>query len=104
LAARKMRQGRGVSFATWSPRRCARLSEVRAAIAGEIQDAGGIEAVRSALTRIFECFVIRRSKKSVHVELAWLGEGDLVIEPVVKEQFHRGIFGESPPAAAPGTA
>jgi len=31
--------------------------------------------------------VIRRRVKGVHVELAWLGEGDLVIEPVVKEQF-----------------
>ena len=67
-----------------------RLSEIRAAIAGEIQDASGIEAVRAALARIFECFVIRRRVKGVHVELAWLGEDDLVIEPVVKEQFIEG--------------
>lgn len=67
-----------------------RLSEIRAAIAGEIQDASGVDAVRAALARIFDCFVIRRRAKGVHVELAWVGDGDLVIEPVVKEQVIEG--------------
>ncbi len=35
-----------------------RLTEIRKAIAGEIQDAEGIDAVRAALTRLFESFTL----------------------------------------------
>lgn len=59
------------------------LAEIRRAIAGEVRDAGGVGAVRAALARAFECFVIRRDVQSTHAELAWVG--DYMIEPVVRE-------------------
>jgi len=65
-----------------------RLSELRALIAGEVNDADGLEAVRAALTRMFEQFVIRRQSPRVHVEL--IVAPQLVIEPVVREQAVEG--------------
>jgi hypothetical protein len=65
-----------------------RLSEIRALIAGEIRDATGLDAVRAALARTFELFVIRRSAERVHVEL--IVEPQLVIEPVVRERAVEG--------------
>ncbi len=50
--------------ATWGELRdveedtLAKLADLRRAIAGEVQDAGGIDAVRGALARLFEDFVI----------------------------------------------
>lgn len=55
------------------------LAEIRAAIAGEITDAEGVEAVRAVLGRMFECFVLHRSTpERVHVELV----GQPWIEPI----------------------
>ncbi|HUB98524.1 MAG TPA: recombinase family protein [Solirubrobacterales bacterium] len=64
----------------------AKLADLRKAMAGEINDAEGTDAVRAALSRLFEHFVIRRpeSGQRIHAELAWLG--DLYIEPVPREQ------------------
>jgi hypothetical protein len=67
-----------------------RITEIRAAIAGEITDADGVDAVRAALARLFERFEIRRRADRVHIELAWLGDGGLLIEPVVREQVIEG--------------
>jgi site-specific DNA recombinase len=61
-----------------------RLSEVRAAIAGDVQGAEGLDGVRAALARTFDHFVLRRRVPRVHVEL--VADADLVIEPVVREQ------------------
>jgi site-specific DNA recombinase len=65
-----------------------RLSEIRALIAGEIKNASGLDAVRSALTRTFESFLIRRRAQRVHVEL--IVEPELVIEPVVRQRAVQG--------------
>jgi DNA invertase Pin-like site-specific DNA recombinase len=65
-----------------------RLSEIRAVIAGEVRDAEGLEAVRAALARTFERFVIRRRVPRVHVEL--VADAQLVIEPVVREHALSG--------------
>ena len=64
------------------------LAEIRRAIAGEVRDAEGVDAVRAALARAFECFVIHRDAQSTHAELAWVG--DYTIEPVVREQAVEG--------------
>jgi site-specific DNA recombinase len=65
-----------------------RLSEIRALIAGEVRDASGLDAVRAALTRTFDKFVIRRETQRVHVEL--IVHPRLVIEPVVRDQAVEG--------------
>jgi hypothetical protein len=60
------------------------LSGVRRAIAGEVRDAEGIDAVRAALSRLFERFVLHGGIPSrAHVEL--IREG-FWIEPIVREQ------------------
>jgi hypothetical protein len=64
------------------------LAEIRRAIAGEVRDAEGVDAVRAALARAFECFVIHRDVQSTHAELAWVG--DYMIEPVVREHAVEG--------------
>lgn len=64
------------------------LAEIRRAIAGEVRDAEGVGAVRAALARAFECFVIHRDVQSTHAELAWVG--DYMIEPVVREHAVEG--------------
>lgn len=61
-----------------------RLSEIRAVIAGEVRDTGSLDAVRAALGRTFEHFVIRRFIPRIHVEL--IADACLVIEPVVRDQ------------------
>jgi hypothetical protein len=65
-----------------------RISEIRALIAGEIKGAEGLDAVRAALARMFEHFVIRRQTQRVNVEL--IVAPQLVIEPVVRERAIEG--------------
>jgi DNA invertase Pin-like site-specific DNA recombinase len=67
------------------------LSAIRQAIAGEVADASSsIDAVRAALTRLFEAFVVQEVAlgQRVHADLAW--RGGFVIEPVVREQAVEG--------------
>jgi hypothetical protein len=65
-----------------------RLTEIRRAIAGEVKDAAGTEAVRAALSRLFDGFVLHRSKpQRVNVELADEGWW---IEPLVKPRAVAG--------------
>jgi DNA invertase Pin-like site-specific DNA recombinase len=65
-----------------------RLAQIRAAIAGDVQDADGIEAVRAALTRQFERFVIHDSVPArAHVELI---NADFWIEPVMRAKAVEG--------------
>ncbi len=68
----------------------AMLSDIRKAVAGEREDTDGIDVVRAALVRLFEGFRLRRvgPASQVHADLAWLG--DLVIDPVVREQAVEG--------------
>jgi len=65
-----------------------RLSRIRAVIAGEVRDAQGLDAVRAALNRTFERFVLRRATRRVHVEL--IADAGLLIDPVVREQAITG--------------
>jgi hypothetical protein len=65
-----------------------RLSEIRAVIAGDVRDAKGLDAVRAALGRTFEHFIVRPSVPRVHIEL--IADAGLVIDPVVREQAVAG--------------
>jgi DNA invertase Pin-like site-specific DNA recombinase len=68
----------------------ASLAEIRKAIGGEVKDAAGADAVRAALIRLFDGFVVKRVRPGirVHAELAW--QGDYVIEPIVAEHAIEG--------------
>jgi site-specific DNA recombinase len=68
----------------------AKLAELRRAIAGEIQDAEGVDAVRAALVRLFDGFAVRRVQPGMRVpaDLAW--QGDYIIEPIVGEEVIQG--------------
>jgi DNA invertase Pin-like site-specific DNA recombinase len=63
------------------------LTRIRAAVAGEVTDAAGVAAVRSALLRLFDGFTLRRDiPDRAHVELIdtrW-------IEPLVSEKAVAG--------------
>jgi DNA invertase Pin-like site-specific DNA recombinase len=68
----------------------AKLADLRHAVAGEVTDATSTEAVRAALSQLFEHFVLRRVEpgQRVHADLAW--QGEYIIEPVVREQAIEG--------------
>jgi site-specific DNA recombinase len=58
-----------------------RLTEIRRAIAGEVREAAGVDAVRAALSRLFERFILHRAiPERAHVELI----GEPWIEPVLR--------------------
>jgi hypothetical protein len=60
-----------------------RLSEVRRAVSGEVRDAADTDAVRAALARLFDGFVVHRElPERTHVELI----GRIWIEPLIPEQ------------------
>jgi len=63
------------------------LAGIRAAVAGEIDSASGLEAVRSALLRLFQGFNLHEgTPESAHVELI----GARWVEPLVSERAMRG--------------
>jgi DNA invertase Pin-like site-specific DNA recombinase/predicted RNA-binding Zn-ribbon protein involved in translation (DUF1610 family) len=63
------------------------LARIRAAVAGEVVDAAGVAAVRSALLRLFDGFVLHRGvPEQAHVELI----GENWIEPIVSRQAVEG--------------
>jgi hypothetical protein len=63
------------------------LAHIRAAIAGAVKDAEGVEAVRSALLRLFDGFVLHRGvPEEAHVELI----GEHWIEPLVSKKVVEG--------------
>jgi hypothetical protein len=69
------------------------LVEIRKSIAGEVNDAKGVDAARAALLRLFDGFALKEIKPGmrVHAELAW--QGRYIIEPIVAE---RAVDGETP--------
>jgi recombinase-like zinc beta ribbon protein len=70
------------------------MAEIRQTIVGEIRDAEDAEAVRAALSRLFERFIIHRSTpERVHLELV----GEVWIEPVVREQAVEGYTSSMTP-------
>jgi len=64
-----------------------KLAAIRAAVAGEVKDADGVDAARSALQRLFEGFTLRHPEAGMRVpaELAWTGSDDYVLEPRLRE-------------------
>jgi DNA invertase Pin-like site-specific DNA recombinase len=63
------------------------LARIRAAVAGTVNDASGVEAVRSALLRLFDGFVLHRGlPDETHVELI----GEVWIEPIVSQKAIEG--------------
>jgi DNA invertase Pin-like site-specific DNA recombinase len=69
----------------------AMLSDIRESIADTNDQGEGVDAVRAALMRLFDHFVVRQVQPGdrVHADLAWQGEG-VIIEPVVREQAVEG--------------
>jgi DNA invertase Pin-like site-specific DNA recombinase len=68
----------------------AKLAALRSAVAGDITNPTSTDAIRAALSRLFDHFVLRRVEpgQRVHADLAW--QGDYVIDPVVREQAIEG--------------
>jgi DNA invertase Pin-like site-specific DNA recombinase len=74
------------------------LAELRAAIAGDVNAAEGIEAVRAVLQRLFEGFLLHLEVPSeAHVEL--IGDG-YWIEPIVNERAIAGYDEKMKPVLA----
>lgn len=61
-----------------------RLAEIRKAIAGEVKDADGIEAVRAALLRLFERFIVHVDHKTRQGR----------IESIVRDEAVQTVEGE----------
>ena len=82
-----------------------RLTEIRRAVAGEITDAQGVDAVRAALARLFKGFVIhppadallavarRREALLVGPE----GRERFALEPVLRDEVLAGFDGRGFP-------
>jgi DNA invertase Pin-like site-specific DNA recombinase len=68
-----------------------RLTQIRRAIAGEINDAAGADEARAALLRLFDGFRLRRIQPGVrvHAELAW--QNEYYIEPIISEMAIEGF-------------
>ena len=63
------------------------LARIRAAVGGAVKDANGVLAVRSALLRLFDGFVLHRGlPEETHVELI----GETWIEPIISQQAIEG--------------
>jgi site-specific DNA recombinase len=62
-----------------------RLARLRAAIAGRVNDAHGVEAVRAAIVTLFESFTLHQAGEGV----AWqeLALGDVYLEPQLREEM-----------------
>lgn len=73
------------------------LAQIRAAVAGAVKDADGVEAVRSSLLRLFDGFVLHRGvPKEAHVELI----GEHWLEPLVSQQAVEGYDEKMKPVLA----
>ncbi len=73
------------------------LARIRAAVAGAVKDASGVEAVRSALLRLFDGFLLHRGvPDEAHVELI----GETWIEPIVSQQAVEGYDEKLKPVLA----
>ncbi|HVS99842.1 MAG TPA: hypothetical protein VHE08_04935 [Solirubrobacterales bacterium] len=62
-----------------------RLVHIRAALAGQVTDAAGVDAVRAALMRVFDRFVLHDGPPERRANLDLIGEG-WWIEPVTSEE------------------
>lgn len=74
------------------------LAEIRRAVAGEVNDAESVAAVRSALTRLFDGFILHADvPDEAHVELI----GERWIEPIVASRTVEGYEEMLQPALKP---
>jgi DNA invertase Pin-like site-specific DNA recombinase len=67
-----------------------KMAEIRAALAGRVCDAPGVDAVRAALMDIFDCFVLHQGDPAGRVNLDLVGDG-YWIEPVTSSHSVEGI-------------
>ncbi|HEX8754112.1 MAG TPA: recombinase family protein [Solirubrobacterales bacterium] len=65
------------------------MARIRAALAGRVSDAAGVDAVRAALMSIFDHFVLHKGAPAGRVNLELIGEG-YWIEPVISEHAITG--------------
>ena len=73
------------------------LATIRAAVAGEVMNASSVEAVRSALLRLFDGFKLHRGvPERAHIELI----AERWIEPLVSRRPIAGGDGEYQPVLA----
>jgi DNA invertase Pin-like site-specific DNA recombinase len=79
----------GPSLAGMESELVEQLARIRAALAGKVTDATGVDAVRAALMGIFDCFVLRRDTPSGRVNLELVGDG-YWIEPIIGEHAVEG--------------
>lgn len=69
-----------------------RLAGIRATIAGKINGAQDLDAVRAALRQTFQGFrLTTRAANPTPVDLAWVGDDRLEIEPIVREDAIEGL-------------
>ena len=64
-----------------------KLAGIRAVLAGEVSDAGGVDAARAALSRLFEGFTLVKphTGQTAPAELAWAGPEGYVLEPTLRD-------------------
>jgi hypothetical protein len=89
LAAQLAEVEAGPSLAGLEAHLVGRLAQVRAAIAGEVREAEGVEAVRAALMRLFDHFILHGGRPEGEAHLELIGDG-YWIEPVVSDQAIEG--------------
>ncbi|MFT3863980.1 MAG: recombinase family protein [Solirubrobacterales bacterium] len=70
-----------------------RLAHIRAALAGQVTDAAGVDAVRAALMRVFDRFVLHNGPPEGRANLDLIGEG-WWIEPVTSEEVIAKLAGK----------
>lgn len=70
-----------------------RLAQIRAALAGQVTDAAGVDAVRAALMRVFDRFELHKGMAEERTNLDLIGEG-YWIEPVTSEAFIAKLAGK----------
>jgi DNA invertase Pin-like site-specific DNA recombinase len=79
----------GPDFADIETELVVQLARTRAALAGKVTDAAGVDAVRAALMSIFDHFVLHRGAPAGRANLDLVGSG-YWIEPVISEHAIEG--------------
>lgn len=69
-----------------------RLDQIRAALAGQVTDAAGVDAVRATLMRVFDRFVLHKGCPHGRANLDLIGEG-YWIEPIASEEIVASLAG-----------
>ncbi|HEX9967923.1 MAG TPA: recombinase family protein [Solirubrobacterales bacterium] len=70
-----------------------RLAGIRAALAGQVTDAAGVDAVRAALMRVFDRFVLHKGRAEGRANLDLIGDG-YWIEPITSEEVIAALAGK----------